>query len=48
MKLAQGLQVLEILHPLFGMTRGGVLEPLMQVGAGEAGVGLGMEEMGRD
>ncbi|KAF0301360.1 Very-long-chain (3R)-3-hydroxyacyl-CoA dehydratase [Amphibalanus amphitrite] len=31
MKLAQGLQVLEILHPLFGMTRGGVLEPLMQV-----------------
>ncbi|XP_037082482.1 very-long-chain (3R)-3-hydroxyacyl-CoA dehydratase-like [Pollicipes pollicipes] len=31
MKLAQGLQVLEILHPLLGMTRGGVLEPLMQV-----------------
>ena len=32
MKLAQGLQVLEVLHPLFGMTRGGVIEPLMQVG----------------
>ena len=31
MKLAQGLQLLEVLHPLFGMTRGGVIEPLMQV-----------------
>lgn len=31
MKFAQGLQVLEILHPLLGMTRGNFIEPLLQV-----------------
>lgn len=32
LKFVQLLQFLEVMHPMFGYTRGGVLVPLMQVG----------------
>ncbi|XP_067008173.2 very-long-chain (3R)-3-hydroxyacyl-CoA dehydratase isoform X2 [Anabrus simplex] len=32
MKFCQLMQILEIMHPLFGYTKGGVLAPFMQVG----------------
>jgi very-long-chain (3R)-3-hydroxyacyl-CoA dehydratase len=31
MKFCQLMQFLEIMHPLFGYTKGGVVTPLMQV-----------------
>ena len=31
MKFCQLMQILEIMHPLFGYTKGGVINPFMQV-----------------
>ena len=32
LKFCQLMQILEIFHPLFGYTKGGLMEPIVQVG----------------